>query len=78
MVALLFLRNSVERYRIGSLYPLFAVMDTEDLEPLIGKKVLGVGYERTVEGYVLVLVVRGKEYYLTSQTPMELDIREIH
>ena len=53
-------------------------MDTEDLEPLISKKVLGVGYQRTMEGYVLVLIVKGKEYYITSEEPMELDIREIH
>lgn len=53
-------------------------MDTEDLEPLIGKKLLGIGYERSVEGFVLLLIVKGKEFYLTSDTPIALDVREIH
>lgn len=53
-------------------------LTTEDLEPLIGKKILGVGYERSVEGFFLLIVVKGKEYYLHSEEPFELDVREIH
>ena len=54
------------------------MMDTKDLEPLIGKKVLGVGYDRTWEGYTLVIVFKGMEYYIFSEEPMDLEVREIH
>lgn len=53
-------------------------MDTEDLEFLLKQKILGVGYERTVVGYTLCLVIKGKEVFITSEEPMELDVREIH
>lgn len=53
-------------------------MDTEDLEFLLRAKILGVGYERTVEGYTLMLVIKGKEIFITSEEPMDIDIREIH
>ena len=50
----------------------------DDLEMLLGKKILGVGYEETVEGCFLMIVVRGKEFYFKSEEPIELDLREIH
>ena len=53
-------------------------MTTEDLEGLLNKKVLGVGYDRTHEGYTLVLIFKNKEYYFFSDTPMDFEERDIH
>lgn len=49
----------------------------EDLEKMIGKKVTGVGYEETIEGCFLMLIVKDKEFYFRSDEPIELDLREI-
>lgn len=53
-------------------------MTTEDLEGLLGKKILGVGYDRTHEGYTLVLVIKNREYYFFSDTPLDFEERDIH
>lgn len=58
-------------------------MTAEDFEELLGKKctirfVRGVGYDRTSEGFTFVIVDKTKEYYVTSQTPFEVEVREIH
>lgn len=50
---------------------------TDDLEKMIGKKITGAGYEETVEGCFLMLIVKGKEFYFRSDEPIELDLREI-
>ena len=53
-------------------------MTAEDLEGLLNKKVLGVGYEETFQGFYLVLIIKNREYYLRSDTPIELELRDIH
>lgn len=49
----------------------------EELEKLLSKKVLGVGYEETIEGCFLMIIIKNKEFYFRSETPIELDLREI-
>ena len=46
-------------------------------ERLLNKKVIGIGYEQTHDGYVLAIIVRGKEFYFYSDTPIELEIRDV-
>jgi hypothetical protein len=53
-------------------------MTAEDLEGLLNKKVIGVGYEETFHGCYLVIIIKNHEYYLRSDTPIELDLRDIH
>ena len=53
-------------------------MTAEDLEGLLSKKILGVGYEETFHGCYLVVIIKNKEYYLRSETPIELELRDIH
>lgn len=50
---------------------------TEDLETLFGKKILGAGYDEGEDGFYLMLVFKTKEYYFFSETPIELDVRDI-
>ncbi len=49
-------------------------MTTEELEQLIGKKITGVGYEEYGEQGVFILLVKGKEFYFRSETPIEMDV----
>lgn len=50
---------------------------TNDYERLLNKKIIGVGYDSTQDGYALVIIVKGKEFYLFSETPIELEIRDV-
>lgn len=49
-------------------------MNLEELESILGKKITQVGYEEFGDSSVLILMVRGKEFYIRSDSPMELDI----
>ena len=53
-------------------------MTTEDLEGLLNKKIIGIGYDRTPAGYTLVLIFKNKELYFFSDTPMDFEERDIH
>lgn len=58
-------------------------MTAEDFEELFGKNITirmvrGVGYDRTYDGWTLVIASKRREFYVTSQSPLELELREIH
>lgn len=49
----------------------------DDHERLLNKKITGVGYSEVSDGYALVIIVKGKEFYFFSETPIELEIRDV-
>lgn len=49
----------------------------DDLERLLNKKVTGVGYDSTQDGYVLLIIAKNKEFYFVSDAPIELEIRDV-
>ena len=53
-------------------------------ERLLNKKVIGIGYDCTQNendgsqnAYVLLIIVKGKEFYFYSESPIELEIRDV-
>lgn len=50
---------------------------TNEYERLLNKKIIGIGYDSTQDGYAVVIVVKGKEFYFYSETPIELEIRDV-
>lgn len=52
-------------------------MDNADLEKLISKKIRGVSYELTPWGYTMLIVTdKGKEFYFTSESEIELEVTQ--
>lgn len=50
---------------------------SNDLERLLNKKVTGIGYDSTQDGYVLLIIAKNKEFYFLSEAPIELEIRDV-
>jgi hypothetical protein len=47
----------------------------EDLEKMLSRKVRGVSYELTQWGYTLLIVTdKGKSFYFTSDSEIELEV----
>lgn len=52
-------------------------MNTEELEKLVLRKIRGVAYEASHLGYTLMIVTdRGKTFYFTSDSEIELEVEQ--
>lgn len=49
----------------------------DEHEKLVGKKILNIGYDPTSNGYTWIILIKGKECYFSSETPIELEIRDV-